>query len=303
MTDRTVDLKPHALQQQDVLHALDTDVSGLGTEEAKRRLEVHGANLLPAAPKRSPVVRFLSQFHNILIYVLLASAAVTGIMQHWIDTGVILAVVFGNAVVGYLQEGRAEDAMNAIRVMLAPHAAALRDGRRTSIDAADLVPGDIVLVEAGDRVPADLRLLEARSLKVEEAALTGESVPVDKTQEAVSADAVLGDRSSMLFSGTLVATGTGKGVVVATGMATEIGKISSDCGNHFDSWIGLGDGCCIWRCCTRRFAPLCYCAAHSFYYCVWGHVGGYFAAIAPSGFGKRGQGFTDYFFGSQGKTG
>lgn len=226
MTDRTVDLKPHALPPQDVLHALDTDVSGLGTEEATRRLEVHGANLLPAAPKRSAFVRFLSQFHNILIYVLLASAAVTGIMQHWIDTGVILAVVFGNAVVGCLQEGRAEDAMNAIRVMLAPHAAALRDGRRTSIDAADLVPGDIVLVEAGDRVPADLRLLEARSLKVEEAALTGESVPVDKTQEAVSADAVLGDRSSMLFSGTLVAAGTGKCVVVATGMATEIGKIS-----------------------------------------------------------------------------
>lgn len=212
MTDRTIDLMPHALPPQDVLHSMETDVAGLVTEEAKRRLEVHGANRLPAAPKRSPVVRFLSQFHNVLIYVLLASAAVTGFMQHWIDTGVILAVVFGNAVVGYLQEGRAEDAMNAIRVMLAPHAAVLRDGRRTSVDAADLVPGDIVLVEAGDRVPADLRLLEARSLKVEEAALTGESVPVDKTHEAVLADSVLGDRSSMLFSGTLVATGTGKGL-------------------------------------------------------------------------------------------
>ncbi|MDH4413743.1 MAG: cation-transporting P-type ATPase [Rhizobium sp.] len=219
-------LTPYALPMQDVLQALETQVAGLAIEEAKRRLEVHGANRLPAAPKRSPFLRFLSQFHNVLIYVLVASAAVTGFMQHWIDTGAILAVVIGNAIVGYLQEGRAEGAMNAIRVMLAPHAAVLRDGRRTSVDAADLVPGDVVLVEAGDRVPADLRLLEARSLKVEEAALTGESVPVDKTREPVLPDSVLGDRSSMLFSGTLVATGTGRGVVVATGMETEIGKIS-----------------------------------------------------------------------------
>lgn len=216
----------YALPAQEVLVAMEADAKGLETGEVKRRLELYGANRLPAAPKRNAVLRFLAQFHNVLIYALIASAAVTGFLQHWVDTGVILAVVIGNAIVGHLQEGRAEDAMDAIRVMLAPHAAVLRDGRRTSVDASDLVPGDIVLVEAGDRIPADLRLLEARSLKVEEAALTGESVPVDKSHEPVSGDAVLGDRSSMLFSGTLVSTGTGRGVVVATGMTTEIGRIS-----------------------------------------------------------------------------
>jgi magnesium-transporting ATPase (P-type) len=123
------------------------------------------------------VLRFLAHFHNVLIYVLLASAAVTAALQHWIDTGVILAVVIVNAVIGYIQEGRAEQAMAAIRGMLAPHSAVLRDGKRISVDAADLVPGDIVLVEAGDRVPADLRLIEARGLKAEEAILTGRVRP------------------------------------------------------------------------------------------------------------------------------
>ncbi|MDQ0420722.1 magnesium-transporting ATPase (P-type) [Peteryoungia aggregata LMG 23059] len=226
MIDDSKPLVPHALPEEVVLQAMSSSMEGLSSQEAQRRLQVYGRNRLPEAPKRSVLVRFLSQFHNVLIYVLIASAIVTAFMQHWVDTGVIVAVVLGNAIVGYLQEGRAEQAMDAIRGMLAPHAAVLRDGRRTSVDAADLVPGDVVLVEAGDRVPADMRLMEARSLKVEEAALTGESVPVDKTSDLVAIDAVLGDRNSMLFSGTLVAAGTGRGVVVATGLATEIGKIS-----------------------------------------------------------------------------
>ncbi|MBB4284694.1 magnesium-transporting ATPase (P-type) [Roseospira goensis] len=138
----------------------------------------------------------------------------------------ILAVVIVNAVIGYVQEGRAEQAMAAIRGMLAPRSAVVRDGRRQSVDAADLVPGDIVLVEAGDRVPADLRLIEARGLKAEEAILTGESVPVDKGTAPVAAEAALGDRTPMLFSGTLVAAGTGRGVVAATGIHTQIGRIS-----------------------------------------------------------------------------
>ncbi len=226
MADKSSRLAPHALEPQEVLDALGSRIGGLETQEVQERLKTFGQNRLPVAAKRGVFVRFLSQFHNVLIYVLIASAVVTAFMQHWVDTGVIVAVVLGNAVVGFLQEGRAEEAMDAIRGMLAPHAAVLRDGRRTSIDACEIVPGDLVLVEAGDRSPADLRLLEARSLKVEEAALTGESVPVDKSTDPVAVDAELGDRSSMLYSGTLVAAGTGRGVVVATGMTTEIGKIS-----------------------------------------------------------------------------
>lgn len=172
------------------------------------------------------MLRFLAHFNNVLIYVLIASAAVTAALQHWVDTGVILAVVVVNAAIGYLQEGRAEQAMDAIRGMLAPHSAVLRDGRRQSVDADRLVPGDVVLVEAGDRVPADLRLIQVRGLKAEEAILTGESVPVEKGTAAVGRDAALGDRSSMLFSGTLVAAGTARAVVAVTGANTEIGRIS-----------------------------------------------------------------------------
>ncbi len=216
----------HALSTADALAAVTASAAGLSSEEVARRRQTFGPNLLPDPPRRGLVVRFLSHFHNLLIYVLLGSAAVTAVLGHIVDTGVILAVVVVNGVIGFIQEGRAEQAMAAIRAMLAPRSAVLRDGRRTSVDAADLVPGDIVLVEPGDRVPADLRVLEARGLSTEEAVLTGESVPVDKHTAPVDAGAALGDRRSMLFSGTLVAAGTGRGVVVATGVATQIGRIS-----------------------------------------------------------------------------
>ncbi|MCV0368897.1 cation-transporting P-type ATPase [Filomicrobium sp.] len=216
----------HAISVADALAAMGVSAEGLSAKEAERRLEHYGFNCLPEPPKRSALVRFLSQFNNILIYVLVASAVVTAALQHWVDTGVILAVVLVNAVIGFIQEGRAEQAMEAIRGMLAPRSAVLRDGRRCSEDADQLVPGDIVLVEAGDRVPADLRLIEARGLNVDEAILTGESVPVEKTTEPVLPEAALGDRSSMLFSGTLVTAGTARGLVVATGGSTQIGRIS-----------------------------------------------------------------------------
>ncbi|MGD8477528.1 MAG: cation-transporting P-type ATPase [Burkholderiales bacterium] len=216
----------HALSVDETLAVVASSPDGLSTGESERRVERYGANRLPEPPKRSVAVRFLSQFHNILIYVLIAAAIVTAGLQHWIDTGVILAVVLVNAVIGFIQEGRAEDAMEAIRGMLAPRSAVLRDGRRQSVDASLLVPGDVVLLEAGDRVPADARLIEARSLRAEEAILTGESVPVEKRIDAVSTQAALGDRKSMLFSGTLVAAGTAKGLVVATGTSTQIGLIS-----------------------------------------------------------------------------
>lgn len=216
----------HALTSADALGAVDATPEGLTSEEARRRLEMYGENRLPEPPKRSWIVRFLSHFHNVLIYVLLGAAVVTALLQHWVDTGVILAVVVVNGIIGFVQEGRAEKAMEAIRGMLAPRSAVLRDGQRQGVDAAELAPGDIVLLEAGNRVPADLRLIEARGLKAEEAILTGESVPVDKDVRPVADDAALGDRTSMLFSGTLIAAGTGRGVVVATGPSTQIGRIS-----------------------------------------------------------------------------
>ncbi len=217
---------PHAWSIDDVTVSFATDARGLSAEEAAARLGRHGPNRLPEAKRRSPVLRFLAHFHNMLIYVLLGSAVITAALGHAADTAVILAVVVVNAIIGFIQEGRAERAMSAIRQMLSPRTAVLRDGRRFSVDSAEVVPGDVVLLEAGDRVPADLRLMEAAGLRVEEAVLTGESVPVEKFVHPVAAETSLGDRSCMAFSGTLVAGGTGRGVVVATGASTEIGKIS-----------------------------------------------------------------------------
>lgn len=215
----------HATPTADCLAALDATPDGMTSSEAADRLARHGPNRLAEVRGQGSVLRFLLQFHNVLIYVLLGAAAVTAALQHWVDTGVILAVVLANAVIGFVQEGRAETAMAAIRNMLAPKAAALRDGQRVTLDGADLVPGDIVLLEASDKVPADLRVLEARGLALQEAILTGESVPVEKGTSPVAADAALGDRRSMLWSGTLVTQGTARGLVVATGAATEIGRI------------------------------------------------------------------------------
>lgn len=218
---------PYALEHEDVLAALGTERYGLSGVEAAARLKESGPNRLPPTPKRSAIVRFLSHFNNILIYVLLGSAAITASLGHVVDTSVIIAVVITNAVIGFVQEGRAEQAMDAIRHMLAPRASVLRDGKRVGVDAAEIVPGDMVLLEAGERVPADLRLTSSSGLRIEEAVLTGESVPVDKVTSAVEQAAPLGERSSMAFSGTLVAAGTGRGVAVRTGSDTEIGRISS----------------------------------------------------------------------------
>ena len=215
----------HARPVGACLESLGVTEAGLSSVEAVDRLACHGPNLLPQVHARGPLRRFLAQFNNVLIYVLLAAAAVTGALQHWVDTGVILAVVLANASIGLLQEGKAETAMAAIRNMLAPRAAVLRDGRRQAVEGAVLVPGDIVLLEPGDKVPADLRLIEARGLAAQEAILTGESVPVDKTPYPVAPGAALGDRRSMLWSGTLVTQGTARGLVVATGAGTEIGRI------------------------------------------------------------------------------
>ncbi|MFN6961400.1 MAG: HAD-IC family P-type ATPase, partial [Rhodocyclaceae bacterium] len=215
----------HAATPEQALAAKQATAAGLSGDEAARRLAAHGPNHLTPPKKRGPLFRFLLQFHNVLIYVLLGAAAVTAALGHGVDTAVILGVVLINALIGFLQEGKAEKSLDAIRNMLSLHAMVLRDGRRQEIEAADLVPGDIVLIASGDKVPADLRLIETRSLRIEEAALTGESEPVEKSVAAVAENAPIGDRTCMAYSGTLVVFGQGKGVVVATGDATEIGRI------------------------------------------------------------------------------
>ncbi len=223
---KDLEAKPHAMPINIALAAVDGHLTGLSASEAAQRLDRYGPNRLPEPSRRSPILRFLAHFHNVLIYVLLGAAAITAALGHLVDTGVILAVVIANAVIGFIQEGRAEHAMDAIRHMLAPRSTVMRDGERRSIDSTSVVPGDIVLLEAGEKVPADLRLIEVTGLRIEEAILTGESVPVDKATTPVATGALIGDRSCMAFSGTLVTGGIGRGVVVNTGAATEIGHIS-----------------------------------------------------------------------------
>lgn len=216
----------HALDSTQVLERLRVNpADGLTAGEVTRRRAQHGPNRLPEPPRRPAWQRFLLQFHNPLIYVLLVAGLATLALGSHVDAGVILGVVLINALIGHIQEGKAEQALAAVRGMLAARATVQRDGERHQIDAGELVPGDIVWLEPGDRVPADLRLLQARNLRTVEAALTGESAAVDKDTGAATENAAVGDRHGMVFSGTLVAYGSGCGVVVATGNATEIGHI------------------------------------------------------------------------------
>jgi magnesium-transporting ATPase (P-type) len=216
----------HTLSPQQAAKALQSGKEGLSEAEAARRLALHGPNRLAPPKRRAPLLRLLLQFHNILLYVMMAAAVITAMLGHWIDTGVLMGAVVINALIGFIQEGKAENALDAIRAMLSPRATVLRDGRPREIDAAELVPGDVVMLSSGDRVPADLRLFATRELYVEEATLTGESLPVEKTTAAVAGDAPLGDRYGMAYSGTLVVSGQGRGIVVATGTATELGHIN-----------------------------------------------------------------------------
>ncbi|KAA0675756.1 cation-transporting P-type ATPase [Roseomonas genomospecies 6] len=216
----------HVLDCETVQQRLQSGPNGLGKTEAARRLSRYGPNRLAPPKRRGPLLRLLMQFHNILLYVMMGAAGITALLGHWVDTGVLLAAVVINALIGFLQEGKAEAALDAIRAMLSPHATVTRDGARSEIDAAELVPGDLVLLSSGDRVPADLRLVSVKELRVEEAALTGEALPVEKSTQAMARDAPLGDRYGMAYSGTLVVHGQGTGIVVCTGSATELGNIN-----------------------------------------------------------------------------
>lgn len=205
---------------------LQTSEEGLGSKEAAARLSEFGSNKLPDDKRESALVKFLKQFNNALIYVLLAAALLTAVLGHWIDTGVILAVVVINSFIGYIQESKAEKALDSIKHLLSLKSAVIRDGIRTEIAAEDLTIGDLVLLKAGDKVPADMRLLEVNNLRVDEASLTGESEAVAKQVDPVSSGTVLGDRRSMAYTGTTVRQGSGSGVIVAVGTYTELGKIN-----------------------------------------------------------------------------
>ncbi len=217
---------PHSQNANTILAELASSPEGLQDDAAAERLERFGPNALPAAAREGLLRRFFKHFNDILIYILLVAALLTAILGHWIDTGVILVVVLVNATIGFIQEGKAEQALESLRKMLSSQATVRRNGEWQELPAEQLVPGDIVRLKSGGRVPADLRLIEATNLRIEESALTGESVAADKTIGAVPVDAPLGDRQGMAFSGTLIAAGRGIGVVTGTGADTEIGRIN-----------------------------------------------------------------------------
>lgn len=219
--------RPWALPADDVLAQLDADASGLTRDDAARRLDLAGPNRLPEPVRKPAILRFLAHFNDTLIYILLGAAVIKALMGDWLDFWVIMVVAIINAVVGFIQEGRAEKALAGIRGMLSSEASARRDGGWVTVPAADLVPGDVLRLMPGDKVPADLRLLQAFQLRIDESALTGESVPSSKSTDPVDPDAGVGDRRPMAFSGTIVSAGQGRGVVTATGASTEIGRIQS----------------------------------------------------------------------------
>ena len=225
----------HHLPAHEVVLLLETDVEkGLTSDEVAKRLERFGPNVLPKFRRHGPLLRFLFQLHHPLIYVLLGATAITALLGEWVDAGVIFGVVLVNAIVGFIQESRAEAALDALASMMMTEAAVRRDGRKIRVPSGEIVPGDVVLLESGDKVPADLRLTRVRELRVDESALTGESVPVEKAEQVLPPETVVADRKNMAFSGALVTYGQGTGVVVGTGTATELGRIHQLIGEATD---------------------------------------------------------------------
>lgn len=220
--------KWHNLTVEAALKELDASRSGLSEEKARERLQLYGPNELREKGKRPAIMVFLRQFASPLIYILLAAALIEFVaMQKPTDASVILAVVFLNAIIGFVQESRAEKAMEALKRLAVPTAKVLREGAVTQSPSIHLVPGDVIILEAGDKIPADARLIESASLSVDESILTGESVPLEKFTGAIEGQATVADMGNMAHMGCAVVNGRGVAVVTATGMDTEIGKITA----------------------------------------------------------------------------
>ncbi len=220
-------MNPHAIEVDAILRELEVDPrQGLTEDAVRSRREKYGTNELSKEDRVSPVTLFLAQFKNTLIIILLVATVLSAVLGEIVDAAIILVIVLFCAVLGFVQEYRAGRALDALKRMLAPTITVLREGKAARVASRDLVPGDLMLLEAGDRIPADARLVEAFALKCDEAPLTGESFPVDKDAKAVPADASVGDRRCMVFTGTTVTYGRAKAVVSATGMTSEFGRIA-----------------------------------------------------------------------------
>jgi len=217
----------HHLPVDEVVELLDVDTEkGLELIEVKHRMEQYGPNTISTKKGKGPLQRFLLQFHQPLIYILIASGLITAALQEWVDSGVIFGVVLANAIIGYIQEAKAVNALSALAQTMTSEATVLRGGEKTRIASIDLVPGDIVFLQSGDKVPADMRFLQIRNLQIDESALTGESVPVQKSVNQLAHDTGLADRKNMAYGSTLVTYGQGSGIVTATGDHSEVGRIS-----------------------------------------------------------------------------
>ena len=217
----------YQLPVKDIVQKLGTAEEGLTDNEATERLKQYGPNKLIEEEKISKLKILFHKSTSPLIYTLLVAAVVTALLKEYIDTSVIMAVVILNAVIGYMQEYKAEQGVRALKKMLIPRAKVLRNGREKEINSEELVPGDIVLLASGIKVPADLRLYKTNELKIEEAMLTGESIPAEKSTSAISEDNLTsGDQKNMTFMGTIVVSGRAKGIVVETGERTVLGQIA-----------------------------------------------------------------------------
>ncbi len=217
----------HCLSVDEMLTVVNVSLDkGLDRFEIKHRQERFGSNLITKKKDKGPVLRFLLQFHQPLVYILLASALITAFLKEIVDAAVIFGVVLINSIVGFVQENKAVNAVESLNKQLSDEATVLRAGKKTKIPTDQLVPGDVVFIQAGDKVPADLRLTQVRDLRVDESALTGESIPVEKSTHILDLETPLSDRTNMIFSSSLVVAGTGTGIVVAIGDQTEIGRIS-----------------------------------------------------------------------------
>ncbi|MEO1465672.1 MAG: HAD-IC family P-type ATPase, partial [Cyanobacteria bacterium J06633_1] len=217
----------HQLAAAEVVNNLEVNLEhGLSLEEAAHRYKKYGSNQLQFKPGKPAWLKFLLQFHQPLLYILLLAGAVKAILGSWTNAAVIWGVTLINAIIGYVQEAQAEGAIASLAQSVATEVTVLRAGQTSRIDSQDLVPGDLVLLTSGDKVPADLRLLTVRNLQVDESALTGESVAVAKSALPLAADTPLAERTNMAYAGSFVTFGRGKGIVIATANDTEVGQIS-----------------------------------------------------------------------------